>query len=411
MSIFISIAWRNVWRNRRRTLISVAAIAFSMALTLYTIAMMDGSHDAMLSQAIRFFMGYVQIHQKGYHEDPAIEKSFPLTAAMVKRLDSTPGISAYAPRLETQALAASTTNSVGALLVGIDPLKESKVMILSKRISDGAYLDERDSRLCIIGKKMAENLDVKTGSDIVFLSQGIDGSMAAQRFRIKGIFSTGIDEMDQGFAFIPLGDAQQMLYAFNMVDSIALMTPNPHKVSSLVESLKNSFNGGNFEILQWKELMPELVQMVTLDSIIGYILLALILIVVIFGVLSAIVMSILERHHEFGIMLALGTKPGQIVLLVLLEAVLLTATGVAIGLVVGLGFSIWGVYHPINLPGSWEKISSYWGMENKIFFALYPARMIIATLSVIVLTLALSWYPAWKASKLKPDQALRNINQ
>jgi len=409
MATFLVIAGRNVWRNRRRSVVTVAAIAFSVAITIYSIAITDGVHDQMLRQAISFFTGYIQIHKQGYQEDPGIEKSFLITDQMIQVIGKTPGVQAWAPRLQAGALAATQTNSVGSFLTGVDPRREARVSIIPQRIIKGRYLEPDDHRACVIGSRLAENLELSIGSSLVFLTQGFDGSIGAHKYKVKGIFKTTSNDLNETFAFITLEDARELWYAHGRVNSIALMTDNPRRIPDMTAMLRAALSASGYEVLDWKELMPGLVSFVTVDSIGGYIFLALLVIVVAFGVLSSVFTSVLERTREFGVLLALGTTPGQIVVMVMLEAALLTLAGVVIGLVVGLALSYYGVYHPIELSSSMAEIYAEYGMESKLYFVIYPLRVGISVLVIVVLSLLFSYYPAWKASRLEPDRAIRNI--
>jgi len=416
LSKFIIIAWRNIWKNKRRTIITVSAIAFSVAIIIYSISMADGSHDAMIKRAMEIFSGYIQIHEEGFQEDPKISKSFKLTPQITKAIDSTPKITAYSPRLQSGALVATEKNSLGGMVVGINPELESKVTIVQDRVIKGKSLIGSKMRECLIGEKMAKNLKVNVGDNLVTLVQGFDGSMGAIKFSIRGIFKTGSDEMDRSLVFINLQDAGELLAAPDRVNSIAITTDSPKDVPEVVSRLKENLYGIKdennhikFELLGWKKLMPDLVQFVILDSVGNYLFLGVLAIVVIFGILSAVFASVLERTHEFGIMLAIGTKPGQLIMMVMLEALLLTIVGVGIGLVIGLALSFYYISHPINLPQSWESISSEYGMDNKLYFAVYPLRLSIAIGAMVFLSLLFSYLPAWRVSRLKPDKAIRSI--
>lgn len=380
--------------------------------------MADGSHDAMIMRAMKIFSGYIQIHEKGFQDDPKISKSFKLTPQITAAINSTSKIKAYSPRLQSGALVATEENSLGGMVVGINPEMESKVTIIQDKIIHGKSLVGSKTRECLIGDKMAKNLEAKVGDKLVTLVQGFDGSTGAIKFRIRGIYKTGSDEMDRTLVFINLQDARNLLAAPGMINSIAITTDSPNDVHKVVSRLKENLsaikdenNHIKFEVLGWKKLMPDLVQFVILDSVGAYLFLGVLAIVVIFGILSAVFASVLERIHEFGIMLALGTKPKQIIMMVMLEALLLTIVGVGIGLAIGLGLSIYHISHPINLPQSMESISSEYGMENKLFFAIYPLRLSIAVGIMIFLSLLFSYFPAWRVSRLKPDKAIRSIYQ
>ena len=227
--------------------------------------------------------------------------------------------------------------ALGVLLVGVEPSKEAGVTIFDDRIIEGEYLSEKGKLECAIGEQMAKNLGLKPGSKMVLLTQGYDGSTGALKFRVKGIFRTGSMEIDRSMVLICLDDARNLLMAPDMVNSIAIMTTSPKEVDKTVAALRSKLSGKKLEVPGWKKLMPDLVQFVTLDSMSGYLFLGLLLIVVVFGVLSSVFSSILERTKELGIMLALGTKPRQVVLMVMMEALCLTIVGLSIGLAVGLG--------------------------------------------------------------------------
>lgn len=412
MATFFFIAWKNIWRNKRRTLLTVAAVAFSLAVTLITISMTDGSHDTMIRNAMNLFSGYAQIHTKGFQDDPWVEKSFNFSPEIQKILEDTPHISGCAPRLQVGGLIASESNSIGGMVIGIDPDKEPGVTVINKKMFKGEFLSNKDRNRILIGEKLAQNLNVELGSKIVILTQGIDGSTGALPYKVKGIFRTGTDGMDRGMAFITLSDAQYLLRADDMVDSIALSTDTPRDVPAVVTALREKLSPlkHKFEVLGWKELMPELVQFVTLDSVCGYMFLAVLIIVVIFGVLSAVFTSVLERTREFGIMLALGTRPAQVVQMVMMEAFCLTFTGVVLGFILGMAFNLYGYYNPIPLPESTSSMTAQYGMDNALYFSFSPIRLGAAIVITVILSLLFSYYPAWKASRLKPDRAIRDID-
>ena len=411
MWTFVKIAWRNLWKNKRRTLITASAIAFSITIVIFSIAANEGQHDKMIENTMNIFSGYIQIHRLGFQDDPGVEKSFTIPPEMKKDIETEKDIAAYAPRLQTGALAASDNNSAGAFVVGVDPAKESKITIFNNRIIRGEFLSDKGRKECIIGERMARNLGIKTGSDLVLITQGIDGSTGAIRFKVKGIFRMGAPEFEQTMVLINIEDARDLLRAYDMVNSIVITTKSPDDIYKTVEMLKQKISGEEYEVLGWKELMPDLVQLIDWDNVKDNFFFGLIMMVVIFGVLSAVFSSVLERTNEFGVMLALGTKPNQIILMVMTEAFLLTLLGLAVGLSAGLALSYYYVLNPIEMPQSSASAFEHYGMENRLYFAIKPVRTGITVLVITLLSLFLSFLPAWRASRLKPDEAIRNINQ
>ncbi len=412
MRIFLTIAWRNIWRNRRRTIIMLFAVAFSIMTTIYFLAMGDGNHDAMLRNSIELMSGYIQIHKTGYQDNPVIEKAFPVTPEILANLENNEQITAFTFRLEVPALIATEINSAGGMVIGIDPERESNVTILNKRIIKGEFLEKTDEKSCVIGEGLAKNLGADTGSKIVILGQSYDGSTGAAKFTVKGILRSSLSELDRSLMLVNLSDNQLLFRADNLVTSIVIMTDRPRETEEIAAYLKKKISGEEYETLSWKELMPEMVQFINIDNYIGYIFQGLILLVVIFGVLSAIFTSVLERTREFGIMLALGTGPAQIVFLVLLETLFVTSLGVGIGFLSGWLLSSYYVDHPIKLPSSSQVATSHFGMaDNMLHFSIYPEKIFIAIFFLIIVSLAFSLLPAWRASGLNPDKAIRNITQ
>ena len=411
MGTFVKMAWRNLWKNKRRTLITAAAIAFSVTIIIFSISVNEGQHDKMFENMMQVFSGYLQVNKEGFHDDPGVEKSFTVSPELLEIVDNEETVASASPRLQAGALAATGENSIGAFAVGIDPDRESKVTVFDDKIIKGEYLTKDSTRECIIGKQMADNLDLTIGSKLVILTQGIDGSTGAYKFRVKGIFKVGAPEMDRTMVLVHIEDMRDLLRAYGMANSIAIKTTSPDNIYKTVDSLKQKLSGQGYEILGWKQLMPDLVELISWDNIKDNFFFGLIMTVVIFGVLSAVFASVLERTNEFGLMLALGTKPNQVVMLVMVEAFLLTLLGLVIGLAIGLGISYYYVLNPIQMPESTASTFEHYGMENKLYLAIKPMRTGITILAIAVISLLLSFFPAYRASRLKPDEAIRNINQ
>ncbi len=409
MGIFIKIAWRNIWRNRRRSVLIIAAIAFSVALSIFSLAIGDGVYDMAIRNTLKLHHGYIQIQEKGYQDDPSVEMVFEYSDEIKKLAESNPLITAVSPRLQNGALIGTGNSSTGGMVVGIDPAGEKKLTTLHRKIVRGKYLHRESSAECIIGERMAENLGVDLGSPLVILTQGVDGSTGAVRFTVTGIFRTGIDEMDRTLAFVNLPDGDQLLNSYGMIHALVINVSNPRQVEEVVSDLMSRIPGESLEVVDWKKLIPGLLEFSELDKAFSHIFLGLLMLVVIFGVLSAIFAAILERTREIGLMLALGTRPEQVVLIVLLESLILTATGVIIGLGIGLAVTGYVVANPINMSADYEPMMEHFGMENKLYAAIYPGKVLLACGSVIFLSLLFSLYPAIKAASLKPDKALRSM--
>mgnify|MGYP001554973016 CR=1 FL=1 len=506
MMTFMRIAWRNLWRNTRRTLLTCAAIAFSIFVTVNVVAMNDGCHWAMIRSSLDLFSGYLQIHQrvdpkitleeiidwpsflkvlqepkslaaqklisslpakvgplvanikgpeqpeykdklallrlinkdgdyasrlayrkelekafpkslaplkeKSYQQDPLVEKCFDQSKEIKDILAKTPTVTAFTHRLQAGALVASEHNSLGGLVVGIEPSSEAKVTTIKKKVRQGQYLEDNDIRQCLVGSKLAEFLKVSVGEKIVVLTQALDGSTGAMKFKVKGFIKMGADKFEKTLVVVPIEDLRAILRADNKVHTIVCSLTSPEVVDETVKTLKGQIDASKLSVLGWPELVPELLEFIELDDTFGEIFLSVVLLVVIFGILSAVFTSVLERTHEFGLMLALGTRPKQILLLVLLETILLSTFGTVLGLSIGLPTAFYFQENPYEMPASSEEIWASYGMdENKIWFEVRPEKVAIVTLFLVGLATVFSMYPAWRAAGLRPDQAMRTVNQ
>ena len=546
MDTFMRIAWRNLWRNTRRTLLTCAAIAFSIFVTVNVVAMNDGCHWAMIRSSLDIFSGYLQIHktedpritleeivdwpefisvlrdphsaaakhlvtslpakvgplvaniepgkqpeykeklailrvinstpsikatsytqrtpttgaaqsatgtaqsatgtaqsptektladfatrlrfrkelerafphslaplkEKSYQQDPLIEKCFDQSKDLEEILAAAPTIRAFTHRLQAGALVASEENSLGGLVVGVQPSSEAKVSTIARKVRQGKYLEDDDVRQCLVGSKLAEFLKVKLGDKIVVLTQALDGSTGAMKFKVKGIIRMGADKFEKSLVVVPIEDLRAILRAEGKVHSVVCALTSPDVVKQTVKGLKARIDESKLSVLGWPELVPELLQFIELDDTFGNLFLSVVLLVVIFGILSAVFTSVLERTHEFGLMLALGTRPKQVLLLVLLETILLSTFGTILGLSVGLPCACYFQAHPYEMPASSEDIWASYGLdENKIWFEVRPHKVLIVTLFMVGLATVFSMYPAWRAAALRPDQAMRTVNQ
>jgi putative ABC transport system permease protein len=413
LKTFFLIAWRNIWRNKRRTCITTAALVFSVIITILSITLNDGAHDDMLKQAIKIHTGYIQIQHQDYQDNPGLDKSFILSPELLEAVKDIEGVTGFSPRLEFGGLAATTDNSSGAMIAGVIPVMETASTVIGEKIIRGNFLGDVPELQVVIGENLAKNLNLDIGSDLALVTQGYDGSMGALRYSVAGIFNSGSQEMDRSMVYMHLDDAQNLVRAYDMISSIAIMTDSPGKVDKIIGNLQKVITdniGAQLTVLGWDKLLPELLEFVNLDKVFSYIFLTPLLLIVIFGILSTILASVLERTNEFGVMLALGTKPRQIVAMIMTESVLLTTLGLILGLVIGLGAAYYFMHNPIPLPQSYEEITAEYGMSNLLRAAIYPQKIIIVTSLIIFVSLLFSFYPAWKASVLKPDKAIRAIN-
>jgi ABC-type lipoprotein release transport system permease subunit len=409
MQLFSRIAWRNVMRNRRRTLITLAAISSGLAAIILFFGLSNGFHDQWITNSVRVYTGHIVIFAEEYRDERNLNRKIENSDDLIIWLDGMPGVETATPRIHINGLVSTARNSAMALVRGINPARETRIAGLRERIVEGSYLDSDNARQILIGHKMADRLNAALGEKIVLMVQAADGSIGAELFRLQGIFRLGAVDLDGSLAIIGLKDAQELAALGGGVTEAVLIMDSPADVGKAAAALIKEFDGAGYEVLTWDQLMPQAKEMIALSNVFTYILLVIILAVVSLGILNTMLMSIMERTREFGIMRALGTRPAQIVRLVLLEAVYLGVIGTALGMTAGILLVTLLAWEGIDLSrwsGAMDLVSS---LKPIIYPALRPASVGIASLAAFATTLIAAIYPALRAARLRPVDAIRSL--
>ncbi len=406
MNLTLKIAWRNIWRNTRRTVITVAAVVFAVTLAVFSWCFALGEHEQMINDALKLFTGHIQVHAKTYWADKTIYNSFTPPAALIGFLEKDKRVKEYTTRLSVDALISSDTNTSGALIVGVDPKREFSS--IREKVRKGSYLTPGDKTGIVVGETLARNLNVAVGDQLTILTQAYDGSIGAGLFTVSGIFRSGSADVDRSMAFISLPSAQYMLSMDGLVTELTILLNDERDTDRSRRDIAALMDLALYEVMPWRKLIPDLVQFVDLDNIFGYIYYLLILIVVGFGILNTILMSVMERYREFGVMMALGTRPSDIVRLIVIESGLIALIGIAIGDVLGFAVSYYYTQVPMDLSMYSQTLENF-GLNPLIYAKMYPWVFYVTDLIILGATLASSIYPAVKASRLSPVRALRYV--
>jgi len=406
--IISMLAWRNVWRNKRRTILTLCTIVVGCAMIILLNAFAKGGHDQMIEDATGLVMGHIHIHEKGYWENKTIDYAFEADESIEKALSSNTHIRAYCKRIMCDALIAKGGTTKGVMIQGVEPVREKQVCGLHKCIIKGRYLSDSDSTHAVIGATLAENLKVDVGNTIAIISQGFDGSIAAEHLTINGIFKSGNPEYDKFLLQMPLKQADETFSMMGYIHAYVIKASHIDNIDAITSSLSKKLPN-NVEVLGWEKLMPELVQFIIMDDVSGYLFDLMLFLVVAFGILNTIQMSVYERTRELGIMKAVGTTPGQIVALVILETFFITVIGVLLGVALGAGISYYFTVHPIDYSQYSEEIA-VWGITTTIFPATVTiANTVVTAVLTMIVSLLFCIFPARRASKLHPVEAIRHI--
>lgn len=405
MTTYIRLAWRNIWRNKKRTLISAASVLFAVILSLIMRSMQKGYYDYMIDSSVRLYTGHIQIHGKDFWEKRSLEESMCLEADLIQNLKKNKNISQIIPRLETFSLISFGKVSKVVQVNGINPQIENDVTKLKDKIVDGNYLND-DTQGILVAEGLAKLLGVNVGDSVVLYGQGFRGVTAAAVIPVIGIVRFSIPDQNKSFAYFPLYYSQQLFSAYDRITSLSIILQNADEIESVKLFLKNFFDDSH-EIMDWAELSPELVQSIQVDNASGIIMLGILYVVIAFGIFGTIIMMTAERVKEFGILISIGMKKGKLALVTILESIFVSFIGVAAGTLISIPILIYLVNHPITLTGETADAILAWGFEPIIPFAFYPGMYFAQIWTVLAIALVSALYPINFIRNLKPSVALR----
>lgn len=405
MGFYIKLAWRNLFRNKRRTIIASIAIGIGLAALMFTDAVMVGMKDNMIRSATSSFLGEAQIHAKGFRDTQEVDLTIKGLEGVKHTLDQSDVVTEYACRTTTFSMITSPANVSSIVLFGIEPEKEKILSEIDDAIGMGEFFGGDNERDIVIGKKLAATLEVGLGDRVVVtVSQSKTGEIFQEMFRVSGIYFFNIKEMDTGMAFVRLKKAQEMLALGAEVHEIAVKFKDLRLASNDKLAFWSDFGDQQNEVASWVVLLPQLKAVFDMTGI-SLLLMGIILFAVVtFGIINTLFMSLYERMFEFGVIRAVGTRPSGVRKLVIYEAGALAFISNVMGVLLGLGIT--SLFMKVGID--------YTGIEfagTTITKMLYPVmkvhQFIVYPVSVFLFTLIVGLYPAMVAGKMKVAEALR----
>lgn len=403
--MLFKMAWRNIWRNRRRTFITAASILFAVLFASFMDSLQRGAWDNMINNVVNYYFGYVQVHQDGYWEEQSIDKAFFL-ADSLKQVGAVEGVEAVLPRLESFALAAAGETTSGVLVAGILPNVENKMTDLENRLVEGEYLTESDEAV-LVASGVADKLGLALGDTLVLISQGYRGVNAAGKYPIKGIAKFGSPDLNKQMVYLPLPAAQYFYGAPGLATSLALKLGGQEDIKPVVAALRTQLDTSAYEVMDWEELLPDLVQARELDTAGNVIVYFILYMIIAFGIFGTILMMSKEREYEFGVLISIGLQRWQLALSVWVEVILLGVLGALSGILLSMPIVYYFKVNPIRFGGEMASSLEKFGFEP-IFPATFDMQIFMTqALYVFILTAVLALYPIFKIRKLQPVQAMR----
>lgn len=402
LKLLIALAWRNIWRNTRRTLIIVSAMAIGVWSMVIMVAFMRGISVQIVDDAIDNLTGHIQIHNKKYRDDPAVENSMPkLSADMIKILQQDE-VASWSTRVRVPAVVSSERETTGVFVVGIDAAKEKDLSFIGHTIKQGRYLQDHGDKGIIIGKKLAERLETDIGKRIVLMSQKNHGGIADRGFRVVGLFDTKLESVETTFVFVDIKLLQEMLEIGDVISEVGIKMNDISNIDLILKQLREQSD--TLDIQPWNVLEPLVETRVKFGDGFAYIWYIIVFIAMGFGLINTLLMAIFERTREFGLFQALGLKSNFIIGQIFFESVFLLILAILLGnfiswlnvLFVGDGVDVSHLAQGAQMAG----------LSNVIPLVVTPLDLLKANIVVIGLGMLASLYPAWRASRYVPVDAI-----
>lgn len=424
MSTFIAIAWRNVWRNKRRSFLTMSMIAFGLLLSIFMESLISGTQEQIFKGAIEANVGSFQIHAKDYQENQTLSEIFTITPEIEKHLKEEPLVQAWTSRIMGGGMVSVGENTNVAAIIGIDPIQEAKVSVLEEKMmsvqtlaekyphlyptapTENRYLSPEPKMEIIVGDKLASKLEARIGDELAAMVQGADGSMGSNLYTIIGIYHTGF-ETDHGI-YMHIQDADDLFSMYGQVSVISAILPTSKIIPQVVENFRSQMNLKTYEIMGWYDIAPELVQVMDLKNASNHLFMAVLMLIIAFGILNTVFMTIMERIKEYGVLKALGTTPLQIFSLVFYETLFVSLIGILLGNLTGGGLSYYFKIHPIDVSMLSETYEEMGFTLSSLPTNPQLYMFIVFSLLVFGLSMIAAVYPAIKAARLEPLDALKH---
>jgi ABC-type lipoprotein release transport system permease subunit len=405
-SVLMRLAWRNLWRNHRRTFIMLAAITLGVWAMIFMTALMRGMVTQMVEDGISALPGHVQVHHPDYRDDPSIANLIPISDTELSARFEDAGFVNWATRVRVPAVITSEYESRGLTLIGIDPTSERDLTFVDYDEVEGRFLESVDDSGVVIGKKLAATLNTEIGKRIVLMSQDPENDIADRGFRVVGLFEANIKSFEENYLFAGKATVQKMLGIGDQVSELVVVGTDYRDVDAEFEKVLQLVDGG-VEVKRWFELDAYLGTMLKVMD--GFVLVWIIVIFLAlsFGLVNTLVMAVFERVREIGLMLALGMKPINILGQIVVESLLLLAIGLAMG-----SSLAWATVQPIkdgidvSIVGEGMDM---WGMSSVLYPELLLSDVVLANVVVLVLGFLASLSPAWRASRYEPIEAITKV--
>jgi len=403
----LKLAWRNIWRNKRRTFITVASIMFALFFALVMRAFQTGSYAKMKKNAIESYSGYLQIHKKGYWNDKNINAVFALSKNTLAQLEKNPKVKVIIPRLETFSLASSGAASKGVAVLGINPEKENMMTKIKTYLKEGQFLQDQDKAI-LVGSDLAKFLNIKVLDTLVLYTLGYHGRTAAGLFPVKGILKLPVPEMNRSTVYMPIASAQNFLSTGHQLTDLIFDLNSIDAVTSVKKSVKKNINLNQYEVMDWTVMNQDLLQMIASDNAGGLIMIAILYLVIAFGIFGTVIMMTTERVREFSVMISIGMQKGKLIIIVLTELLYITLIAILSGIVISLPLLLYFYYHPIAFTGAAVEAMKRFNFEPVMPVSIDIHLFTSQSIAILLISALAMLYPTFKIINLNIVKGLKS---
>ena len=410
MKTLLKLAWRNIWRNRTRSLVVVISLAIGIWATVIILSLSDTLHSESLKDAIEYKYGHIQIQNPDFVKNEKLALTIPNGERILGEISRDKEVKAATARTEAYGIIASAGYSSNIILIGVLPGAEEKTTLLKSRLSSGDYLAQEVRNPIILGEKLAQKLNVKTGNKVVLGFEGKGGELISSTFRITGLYKATQTRDEEMLVYADLADVTRLAGIEGQYNKIVIKLNDPDQLAPYLASLKARFSGPNVLIRDWSEANADLELLSNWIDQMDFIVTIIVLIALAFGILNTMLMSILERYKELGILMAIGMNRLRVFTMIVMETTYLSILGGAVGMAIGfITVSILN-YSGVNLSLFSDALSG-WGFSSDVVYPLLETKVyVMITVLVILTAIVTSIYPAIKALMLKPNEAISKQN-
>lgn len=398
-------AWRNIWRNKRRTLITTASIVFAIFFAILMRSIQTGTYQNMIDNVVQAYTGYIQVFHKEYQDDKIIDNSILLSNDLLNNIEAHKNVTLTVPRLESFALASSGNQTKGIMLVGTDLEKENELTSLSEKLVEGEYL-KAGQRGILVSERLASFLNTGIGDTVVLISQGYHGIGAADQYRVQGIIRFPSPDMDNKTIFMDLPNCQEFYSAPDLISSISVNLDDEKHMNKVVKDLQVIL-GEEYDVKSWDKILTQLVQQIEGDNVGGLVMLIILYMIVGFGIFGTVQMMTAERRKEFGVMVAVGMQKTRLGGILVVEMIMIGLMGAILGIIISVPI-VYNLYvNPIKISGEAAETIAEFGMEP-IMPAAWEAGYFFNQAGIVLIIVCIAvFFPILSVTKLKVSKALR----